>query len=215
MRTGIGIVIGLILGFVIAYILFSFGLYNNLINSQNLQSSIKNAQNLQISTVNTCASQLNSSLSILQDKLPSGSKIQLINTTIFGNIRNSNVKNITLHQIAPGPLSHFIEDNLTISINNWVGFWESTYPEPKANCYNNFSFEVNPQYICQDLEILGVESENLSYINSTAAIGIAVKIQPNYSQSTIPQIYTILCNSNGNLLPNSKNFTENGADVVI
>lgn len=147
----------------------------------SVSSSLENAKNnvAQAASTNTiipsqpkeetlCNSQLNEQLNILRAKLPSDSRVNIVNEKIF-----------------------LPSDN----INDWIKTWSSV----SIDCGQLASF-FSQLYICKDLK--SVYSGTVG-ANETIAIGVAVKVEV---PSIVTRVEPVLCDKNGNLLPNSKTY---------
>lgn len=203
-KNGIIILLGVIIVLLLAYI--AYNLSGNNMQSANSHSlatgntttiSTSNTSQLQHNTLSNnanqqpsalqnlsvCYSQVNGAISILNAKLPGGSQVNIVNTSIFSS---------------PAGLSKYNE------INSWIVSWSYTTRNNgmgedvfgSSNC--NRTVDIS-SYMCQDFRN-----------ESMPSYGVVVKVDANYGPSTtnIAFTYPLLCNTNGNLLPNSKSWIE-------
>jgi hypothetical protein len=194
------LLIGVIIGLVISNSNVIGQLQNSEVNS-GLNSGLQHIQ--QSNTNNTpsapsgqsildsCLSQVNSALQIAEAKLPSGTSVNIVNSTIF--YYNSSVKN-------------------TISnINGWIIVWNSGYS------FGSVGESCNSYYpdlfTCDDLSSLSGElnasANTLSY-RAVVGAGVAIKFQfpPEAQSNGFTEVSPVLCNPTG-LLSASHNYLVN------
>ncbi len=169
--------------------IYSKGSFESLTNYvtpfiNNINSFIKNPGILlKQSPESTCASQVNYYLNILETKLPV--RAIIVNTKVF----------------TPKPGD--------ISISNWIVSW-SAFPTliggvSSIDCSQNPLPNFPEAYICKDLDT--INSKQVYTGNEIMGVGIATKIEDT-SGRALPEVIPALCDSNGNLMPNSKAFLQ-------
>lgn len=158
-----------------------------------------------------CEVNVKTQLNILDSQLPSGSQVSIINSTIFYNTGNSSTQNVTVYSINSQTINTVI-NAFTKRINGWIMIWASIPGgggiPTKMNCYENYSY--SDEYICMDMRTLGIETSKTN-IPGIGAVGVVVRIQGNYGGSSESISYTnpILCDSEGNVMPNSLSWLKN------
>ncbi|MEM4068183.1 MAG: hypothetical protein QXV17_15140 [Candidatus Micrarchaeaceae archaeon] len=152
---------GFVLGVVFIYSIVRLG-YVDLSSANPLHVvsqgpvSTQNVSRGQMSTQNSCISQLNSALTILMDKLPTGAQSTIINTSNFGIVNTNNSYSAVL---------------------SWGNIWYSDPLMPGFTCSGDPEF-YTPSYFCEDLK--------LAYNQSMNVEGVAVKIETPTITTTFP-----------------------------
>lgn len=144
-------VAGFVLGVVFIYSIVQLGYVD--ISAVNPLHIVSQGQT---NTQNSCISQLNATLTILKDKLPTGTQSTIINTSKFG------VVNINYSVAA---------------VQSWAKIWYSDPLMPGFTCSGSPEF-YNPSYFCNDLK--------LAYNQSMNVEGVVVKIETPTVTTTFP-----------------------------
>ena len=135
----------------------------------------------------TCQDSLQPDLNVMQSKLPSGSQVNIVNTTTFKNY-----------------------DNMSENVNAWLSEWSSvSVPGKGAYAFTAISCpsrSSEPMYFCNDLKTIMNESNSITS-NTLIGVGVIVKVQSATSYSgSFESLIPVLCTSNGTLMANSNYY---------
>lgn len=189
------ITVVLIIGIAIGYYLGTNHSFATSLTSGNSASQLGNGTNnntVRQSTLqstlqsasqiqSTCQSNIQSQLNIVETRFPSGSQFNIENTSVFyGNTTYD-------------------------AINTWIGNWTSYYNSNGAlvtgGCIDG------GDYICSDLNSL---NGSTAYVK---AVGVALQVQINYNDAGAianhADVFPLLCDGNGNLMPSSQSWLHN------
>lgn len=127
MSGALAFIIGLLIGVILTY----FAIQNNIISITGSYLSTSSNNNFN-SQQNGCFSQVNNADSILQDKLTSGSQVNIINSTIFGTV----------------------DSNQSISdVYAWAHKWSSQPLASDLAPFNECNNLYGDDYFCNDLRV--------------------------------------------------------------
>lgn len=173
--------------------------FNSLFGSSNAANNQNNASTTlsQVATVpstssyvSSCTDQVESAMNVLQDKMPSGSSVSIVNTTSFGVI-NNNSKNVVV---------------------SWINLWESPSPGPAPCIYKPY-----PQEGCEPVAYYYSGDVQSAANQSMNVTGVAIKIQfldyDALTNAPVTFVDPLVC-GNGNLLSGSKNYVERAVQVT-
>lgn len=189
--SAFSIIVVLIIGIAIGYYLGttnSFATYltpgngaSQLGNGTNNNTAQQSALQSVSQTLSTCQSNIQSQLNIVETRFPSGSQFNIENTSVFyGNTTYD-------------------------AMNTWIGNWTSYYNHNGAlvtgGCIGG------GDYICSDFNSL---NGSTAYVK---AVGVALQVQINYNDAGAianhADVFPLLCNGNGNLMPSSQSWLHN------
>lgn len=138
------------------------------------------------SVLNACLSKINSGLQIAEAKLPSGTSVSIVNSTIFYYDLNSGT---TI-------------DN----INSWIVLWNSGYGYGGSESCKTYYPNL---FVCSDLSSLSTELNNTSNLSSGSVVGagVAVKFQfpPEAQSNGYTEVSPFLCDPSG-VMPSSYSY---------
>lgn len=213
------IVLLLIIVFLVAYYNGGLAILSNLQSVQSFSSLNQNSIQQQPSgfqVLATCKSNVQSQINIISSQLPSGSIVNIVNSTVFYSTGDYPTTNMTINFITIGETYQMPENNFSTNINSWIQTWsEMPYDNgipTRVNCYsgNYGNYNNAVPYMCADLKTLALEAANTNG-SGVGAVGVVVRVQGNYGGSSESISYTnpLLCDSSGNLLQNSLGWIKN------
>lgn len=156
-------------------------------NTTSSSSYTDNTAYLSQSVLNSCLSKVNSVLQIADAKLPSGTSVTIINSTVF-------YYNLTAN-------------NTINNINSWITTWNSGYSFGGGeSCKSDYA----DLYVCKDWTSLSYEIRNTKNLSDNSIIGEGVAIKfdfPPQSQSNgFTEVSPVLCDPTGALMSSSYNY---------